>query len=306
MDRNVPLGPAPAGIGAGAGPGRAAAAFPALLAARRQQARLRVGTAAFLLAACVALAAHVSEFDLLALIEGFPKTADFLSRLVPPIRADHLGEDFASWYWGAGKWLHLLATTLIVAFLATTLGTVSGGVLSFYASRNLVRSGLVYWITRRFLEVARSVPDLVWALIFVFSFGLGPLSGMLAIAVHTAGAQGKLFAEANENIDMKPVLGIRAAGGRWADEISFGVLPQVLPNFVSYTFWRFEVNVRLATVVGFVGAGGIGMELYESISLGYFDDAGAILLIVAVTVFCIDIASEHLRLRFAGVSAGHP
>ena len=173
--------------------------------------------------------------------------------------------------------------------------------VSFFASRNLVKSGAVYWISRRVLEIARAVPDLVWALIFVFSFGLGPLSGVLAIALHTLGAQGKLFAEANENIDMRPVEGVRAAGGRWTDEIVYGVLPQVLPNFVSYTFWRLEINVRLATIIGFVGAGGIGVELYDAIALNYVADAGAILLMVAVTVFAIDTVSEHVRLRLAGI-----
>ena len=273
----------------------------AALEAHDRSSRLRTGASSLVFAACVVLAAYVGQFDPLKLIDGVPKLGDFLARFAPPIRATHFIEDMGEWYWGLGKWLSLLGVTLMMALLATTLGTLTGGVLSFFASRNLVRSGAVYWISRRVLEIARAVPDLVWALIFVFSFGLGPLSGVLAIALHTLGAQGKLFAEANENIDMRPVEGVRAAGGRWSDEIIYGVLPQVLPNFVSYTFWRLEINVRLATIIGFVGAGGIGVELYDAIALNYVTDAGAILLMVAITVFTIDSLSEHVRLRLAGL-----
>jgi len=102
---------------------------------------------------------------------------------------------------------------------------------------------------------------------------------------------------------MRPLEGVRACGGSWLDEMTVGLLPQVLPNYISYTFWRFEINVRSATIIGFVGAGGIGMELYEAISLSYFDDAGAILLLVFITVMLIDIASEALRTKISNVRA---
>jgi phosphonate transport system permease protein len=275
----------------------------AALDARERSRHLRTGTGLVLLLVACAAAAHVAQFDLGRLADGLPRTGEYLAKLVPQIRPGHVAEDVGHWYWGLGKWLGLLQATLLMALLATSLGTAAGALLSFPASRNLVHSTAVYWICRRLLEIARAVPDLVWALIFVFSFGLGPLAGVLAIALHTLGAQGKLFAEANENVDMRPVEGVRAAGGRWPDEILYGVLPQVLPNFVSYTFWRFEINVRLATIIGFVGAGGIGMELYDAISLNFLADASAILLIVAATVYLIDMASEHLRLRLAGALA---
>jgi phosphonate transport system permease protein len=266
---------------------------------RARWMRSGAGLATFV--ACVVLAAWVGQFEPARLVEGLPKLGDFFARLVPPVSAASFLHDMGEWYWGLGKWFGLLVTTLLMALLATTLGTLGGGVLSFFASRNLSRSAAAYWLARRALEVARAVPDLVWALIFVFAFGLGPLAGVLAIALHSLGAQGKLFAEVNENIDMKPLEGVRASGGRWSDEIVYGVIPQVLPNFVSYTFWRFEINVRLATIIGFVGAGGIGMELYDAIALNYFADVGAILIIVAMTVFAIDAVSEHLRLRLAGL-----
>ena len=182
-----------------------------------------------------------------------------------------------------------------MAYLATVLGTIIGGALSFFAARNLAPNYLTYWTIRRTLEIARTVPDIVWALLFVMAFGIGPLAGILAITVHTIGAQGKLFAEVNENISPLPLDGIRSAGGNWLHEIRYGVIPQVMPNYMSYSFWRIELNVRSATIVGFVGAGGIGHDLFTSIQLLYFSDAGAILLIVVATIMIIDMLSEKFR-----------
>lgn len=252
------------------------------------------------LALCLAGAVEVSGFSLGRLIEGLPRVGDFLFGLVPPLQLETLGADLASWFWGLREWLELVWTTLMIAFFGTSVGTILGATASFFAARGLGGGRWTGTILRRTLEVARTVPDLVWALIFMFAFGLGPLAGALAIMLHTFGAQGKLFADVNENVDMLPLEGVRAAGGTWFDEMLTGLLPQVLPNYVSYSLWRFEMNVRSATVVGFVGAGGIGMTLYESLSLGYYDDAGAILLLVFAVVSLNDIFSEWLRLRIAG------
>lgn len=251
----------------------------------------------------LAFALHISRFDLWHLIAGLPRVGDFLSGMLPPLRLGTLSADIASWYWGLPKWLGLLWTTVMMALFGTVFGTLAGGAMSLFASRNLGSGPATIFIVRRALEVARTVPDLVWALIFLFAFGLGPLAGVLAILIHTTGAQGKLFAETNENADSRPMEGVRASGGSWSDEIAFGLLPQVLPNYISFALWRFETNMRSATIIGFVGAGGIGMELYEAISLNYFDDAGAILVIVFVAVTLIDLVSEWLRLRIAGATA---
>lgn len=261
-----------------------------------------VGLAA--LAAALLLSAAISDFSVGRLVEGLPRIGDFLSGMIPPLAWATLGRDFSSWFWGLGDWLTLIWSTLMIALFGTALGSVLGGIASFYAARTLGANAWVRAVTRRFLEICRTVPDLVWALIFLFSFGLGPLSGALAIMLHTLGAQGKLFADVNENADMRPLEGVRAAGGTWFDEMRIGLLPQVLPNYVSYTLWRFELNVRSATIIGFVGAGGIGMLLYESLSLGYYDDAGAILLLVFVTVSLNDMLSEWLRTRIAGGAHG--
>lgn len=279
---------------------RAAAQFERQYADYRR--RKTAATVLFwaLFAVCFVVSIVVTRFDVVALVEGLPRTTDFIVKMIPPIGWTTFGADVGEWYWGIGKWLNSLLNTLLMAYLATVLGTTVGGALSFLAARNLVKSYAVYWITRRVLEIARTVPDIVWALLFVLAFGIGPLAGVLAITVHTLGAQGKLFAEVNENVSPLPIEGIRSSGGNWLHEMRYGVLPQALPNYMSYTFWRIELNVRSATIVGFVGAGGIGHDLFTSIQLLYFADAGAILLIVVATIMGIDMLSERYRHRLIG------
>ena len=139
------------------------------------------------------------------------------------------------------------------------------------------------------------------AMIFVFSFGLGPLPGVLAIAVHSMGALGKLFAEINDNVDLRPVEGVRAAGANWYQMLRYAVVPQVLPGFLSYTLLRFEINVRAASVIGFVGAGGIGQELMFVIRQFVYTDISAIVLLLIVLVALIDMGCEQLRYRVIGM-----
>ena len=260
---------------------------------RRKRVYASLFGAAFV--ACVLAAGITAKFDVLTLVQGLPRTSEFLLRLVPSIGISTFAADLREWYWDINKWAGSLLNTLLMAWLATVLGTIIGGFLSFFAARNLAGHYMIYWVTRRVLEIARTVPDIVWALMFVIAFGIGPLAGILAITVHTVGAQGKLFAEVNENISPLPIDGVRAAGGSWFEEIRFAVLPQVLPNYLSYTFWRLELNVRSATIVGFVGAGGIGHDLFTSVQLLYFSDAGAILLIIVATIMAIDMLSERFR-----------
>jgi phosphonate transport system permease protein len=153
------------------------------------------------------------------------------------------------------------------------------------------------------LELFRTVPELVFALIFVYAFGLGPLPGVLAIAVHSMGALGKLFSEVNENIAPGPGEGVRAAGGNWMHLVRYAVLPQVLPDFASYTLLRFEINVRASSVVGFVGAGGIGQELFSVIRQFIYVDISALVLLLIMTVALIDITCERFRRRLLGEQA---
>jgi phosphonate transport system permease protein len=272
-----------------------AARFEAQYADYRRKKRIYMAMFGTAFIVSVAVAVRTTGFSLPKLVEGLPRTTHFLAGLVPNIRMESFGADFREWYWGAGEWFNSLLNTLLMAFLATILGTMVGGFISFFAARNLAHNYAVYWVARRLLEIARTVPDIVWALLFVLAFGIGPVAGILAITTHTLGAQGKLFAEVNENISPLPIDGVRASGGNWFHEMRFAVLPQVLPNYLSYTFWRIELNVRSATIVGFVGAGGIGHDLFTAVQLLYFGDVGAILLIVVVTIMAIDILSEKFR-----------
>jgi phosphonate transport system permease protein len=284
----------------------AAARFEAEYALYRRQKKVYAILFGAAFVACIVAAGIAAKFDLMTLVRGLPRTTDFLVKLVPPISMGSFAHDMGEWYWDIRKWMDSLLNTLLMAYLATVLGTIIGGFMSFFAARNLARHYLVYWLMRRILEIARTVPDIVWALLFIIAFGIGPMAGILAITVHTIGAQGKLFAEVNENISTLPIDGIRAAGGNWLEEMRFAVLPQVTPNYMSYTFWRLELNVRSATIVGFVGAGGIGHDLFTSIQLLYFADAGAILLIIVATIMLIDMLSEKLRHGAIGkASFGH-
>ena len=284
-------------------PRGSAARFENEYASYRRQKRVYAALFGAAFVVCLVAAGVTAKFDVLTLIQGLPRTTEFLVKLIPPIGLATFAHDMGEWYWDINKWLGSLLNTLLMAYLATVLGTAIGGFFSFFAARNLARHYVTYWVTRRALEIARTVPDIVWALLFVIAFGIGPLAGILAITVHTIGAQGKLFAEVNENVSPLPIDGIRAAGGTWYQEIRFAVLPQVIPNYLSYTFWRLELNVRSATIVGFVGAGGIGHDLFTSIQLLYFSDAGAILLIIVATIMLIDILSEKFRHSAIGKAA---
>ena len=251
------------------------------------------------------LAAVQAEVDLVKFFNNFGNLTNYIGRLFWLDNGAFVLTDPVEWFWGWKKWGRLLFETLMMAYLGTLAGAVFGFFLCFVAAANLTPTAAPRVIARRVLEFGRTVPELVFALIFIVAFGLGPLPGVLAIAIHTAGALGKQFAEVVENIDMKPVEGVKASGGAWAEQVRFGALPQVLSNFVSYTLLRFEINVRGAAVMGFVGAGGIGHELITSIRKFQYSDISALLIIVVVTVMIIDFLTERLRHRFLRSERAH-
>jgi phosphonate transport system permease protein len=241
--------------------------------------------------------AYVGEVDIPEFLEYWPAFFNYFYDTLPDLGIQTLPADLANWYWGWDKWLKGLWDTVLIGFLATLFGFAAAFAMCFSASRNLNSNRITYFISRRLLEIARSVPELVYALIFVFSFGLGPFPGVLAVAIHTTGALGKLFSEVNENTELKAAEGVTASGGNWLQIIRFAVVPQVLPNYLSYTLLRFEINVRAASVVGFVGAGGIGQELMYAIRQFLYKDVSAIVLMLVITVILIDIFCEKLRHR---------
>jgi len=248
-----------------------------------------------------AIGAEVQPGTLWDKIGNFTSYFDRLLKLDTGMR---VWTDPQEWFWGLARWSRLLAETLLIAYIATFTGAVAAFVAAAPASRNLMRLATVRFAVRRSLEFCRSVPDIVFALIFVAAFGLGALPGVLAVAIHTSGALGKLFTEVVENIDMRPVEGVAATGGDWLSQIRFAVTPQVLSNLVSYTLLRFEINVRGATVIGFVGAGGIGQDLIVAIRKFYYSDVSAMLLMIIATVMAIDLLSAHLRHRLLAMEHG--
>ncbi|MCE8535241.1 phosphonate ABC transporter, permease protein PhnE [Ruegeria pomeroyi] len=203
--------------------------------------------------------------------------------------------------------LPALVETLNIAAAATLLGTLGGTVLALLSTR-----GLAYWprlipLFRRIADICRAVPEIVIALVLIFVLGGGPVPAMIAIAIHTAGALGKLFSEVAENVSLKPVEGLASTGANWAQRMYLGVIPQVGPNFVSYALLRFEINIRASAILGFVGAGGIGYELRNAMSWGQgrYDEAAAIFLLLFVTIVAVDQISDRLRARLThGARAG--
>ncbi|MBX9932485.1 MAG: phosphonate ABC transporter, permease protein PhnE [Methylobacterium sp.] len=272
------------------------AAYARAVAATRRRTILSL-VAIAVLAVAAGFAAEVKPLVLTGNIGNF---TSYLGQILPGLTLANIRGDLAEWYWGLPKWAALLGETLLMAYLGTLLGGLAAFVLCFGAAANLARTRLGCFLTRRILEVLRTVPEIVFALIFVIAFGLGPMVGVMALAIHTAGALGKLFSEVVENIDMKPVDGLTASGATHVEAIRFAVLPQVLSNFASYGLLRFEINVRGAGVMGFVGAGGIGQELLVAIRNFYYTDVSAILLMIIATVMVIDLATERLRHRLIG------
>lgn len=266
----------------------------------RRRQRIQLFGFALLFLAIFHVAADFSNFTLERLAAGLPRIGEYIGKTLPEMKFVSLFSDVATWYYGILKWLKLLGDTLLIALMATLFGAVGGVLLCFPASRNLAGHYSIYFAFRRIAEVARCVPEVVYALIFVVAFGIGPFAGFLALTAHTIGALGKLFAEANENIEERQLDGVRAAGGNWFEVIRYAVLPQVLPNFTTYTLWRLELNIRSAAIVGFVGAGGIGQELYQAIGLNYYEDVSAIVLMIVVTITLIDLACERIRHRIIG------
>lgn len=257
---------------------------------------------------------HVSGVTPDRLAAGLPRIFEYFGSVMPSFRWEVFldGRDAAGrfpegslgyWYSDFWKYLRLIWETILMAVTATLLGTALALGLSFVAARNCTPVPWAGVAARRFLEFCRGVPEILFALVFVFAVGIGPLAGVLAITIHATGALGKLFSEVIENASIRPVDGITAVGGTWVQRMRFGILPQVLPNFTSYALWRFEINVRASAVVGFVGAGGIGAELSHVISFYSDDRVTAVLLLVVLTVTCIDLISERVRHGLIGREA---
>jgi phosphonate transport system permease protein len=225
------------------------------------------------------------EIRPLALISGGGNLAVLGKEFFPP--------DFTDWR----MYLEEMAVTIQIALWGTVLAVICAVPLGILSSENIV-PWWAYQPVRRLMDAARAINEMVFAMLFVVAVGLGPFAGMLALFVHTTGVLAKLFSEAVEAIDPQPVEGIRATGALGVEEVIFGVIPQVLPLWISYSLYRFESNIRSATVVGMVGAGGIGVLLWELIRGFYFARTCAIMLIIIAVVVVFDLLSQYIRKRF--------
>ncbi len=229
------------------------------------------------------------EISIHRLVTGFKQLGWFIMLMIPP----DPGSSFPTY-------LHAMGETLSIAFLGTLLAAVFALPISLLAAKNIIPSVFLRFPVRRFLDSIRGVDTLIWALVWINVVGLGPFAGVLAIATSDFGAFGKLFSEAIEGADRKQVEGIRAAGGSKLHEIRFGLLPQVLPVLAGQILYFIESNTRSATIIGIVGAGGIGLQLAEQIRVLEWQKVSTLVLMILVAVAAIDFVSSRLRLAIIG------
>jgi phosphonate transport system permease protein len=242
--------------------------------------RLGLGVAAVGVLWWAARGSQVSFGDL---AKGVPWIADFLSRMFPP-----------NWAF-IDKLIVPAIETVQIAIWGTLLAVILAVPVCFFAARNLTPNMAVFHFTRQVFNVTRGINEIILALIFVAAVGLGPFPGVLALAVHGAGMLGKFFSESIEEIDQGPIEALRSTGAGPIQIVIFGVIPQVITAWIAVVLYRFETNLRQATVLGMVGAGGIGFELVGSMKLFQYQDTATCILVIIVLVMAADYVSTRLR-----------
>lgn len=227
-------------------------------------------------------------FDLIRVFTSLPRVWVIL-RLM--LNWSHIAE------WDHIELWRSMLETVAMAYLGTMIALLFAVPLGFLGARNIISQRVFRFLTRRVFDGLRGLDQLIWALVFVRAMGLGPIAGILAIAVVETGVLAKLFAEAVETIDRKQVDGITAVGAGLMGRLRFGVLPQVMPVMISQTLYSIESNAREATILGLVGAGGIGLRLSERIQINAWDQVAYVIVLILISVAMIDTASRYLRLR---------
>ena len=255
----------------------------ALLAEARQGLLRTAGVAGAVLAVCVIALAVAGFFDLQRFAEGAPALAQLASEMVPP--------DFTRWR----AWLIPLRDTLAMSIAGTALAVAFSLPLAVLAAPNTTPHFVVGRAVRTLLAALRSVPELIMGVVFVAAVGFGALPGVLALGLHSVGMVGKFYAEAIEHVDPKPLEAARAAGAGRLQVVLHAVLPQVLPQLADITIYRWEYHFRASTVLGIVGAGGIGFELMAALRLIRYDQVAAILLVILACVVVVDGIGARLR-----------
>jgi phosphonate transport system permease protein len=245
---------------------------------------------ALLILASIATAMLVTDVNLPALFTGAGKTAKIWAAFVNP--------DWSI----LGDGVRLLLVTIFMAFMATFFGVVVAAPLSFLAARNLTGGWigrLVYFLVRTSMSIIRSIEPIIWAIIFIVWVTVGAFPGVLALFVHSVADLTKLYSERLESIDPGPVEALRATGAPRLQVVLYGIVPQIVNPFLSFTLYRWDINVRMATIIGMVGGGGIGQSLYQYTSLWLWRKAGVLMLLIMLTVWVMDYASARLRARLA-------
>jgi phosphonate ABC transporter, permease protein PhnE len=230
-------------------------------------------------------------FSFARIAGGLGKLVEFAGFMLPPSPGSYT--TFLSY-------LDALAQTLAIAFLGTLTAAILAFPFGFLAAKNVIPNVFLHFSLRRGLDVVRGVDVLIWALIWINVVGLGPFAGILAVATSNFGEFGKLFSEAIEAMDKKAVEGVASAGGGKLHQVRFGLLPQVFPVIVSQVLYYFESNTRSATIIGVVGAGGVGLHLYEQIRMLEWQHVSFLVLMILATVAVIDFVSGRLRFAIIG------
>lgn len=275
---------------------------------RRQQKRDTLIWSLLLVTLYLA-AGRVAEFNLLTVWQSLPHFFDYLHEILPVLHLPLLFADgktegsLAYWGYRLPIQLPLIWETLQLALAATLLAVGLAAVLAFFAADNTQTPVSVRMAIRAFVAFLRTMPELAWAVMFVMAFGIGAIPGFLALALHTVGSLTKLFYEAIESASDKPVRGLAACGASKLQRMRFAFWPQVKPAFLSYSFMRLEINFRSSTILGLVGAGGIGQELMTNIKLDSYDQVSITLLLILIVVSLLDTLSGQLRRRVTGERA---
>jgi phosphonate transport system permease protein len=211
------------------------------------------------------------------------------------VGSPHLSDDFK-------LIVEQMIVTIFIGMMATLFGIVFAVPVSFLAARNLMSASPItvgiYYITRAILNIIRSIEPLIWAIVMIIVVGLGPFAGILALTLHSIAALGKLYSESIESIDPGPIEAVQATGANWLQTVIFAVVPQIVPPFVSFTIYRWDINVRMSTIIGMVGGGGIGFILVQYIRLLDYRSAGMAVWLIAITVAILDYVSAEIRARF--------
>jgi phosphonate transport system permease protein len=260
--------------------------FDALLRRERRGQNLVAAQLALVVAAVLVSLWWAGMFDWERLSEGLPAIGVVVSEMIPP--------DFARWQ----QWVKPMVDTIAMSVAGTTLAVVLSLPLAFLAAKNTTPNRLVYSAARMLLNMLRSIPELIMGIIFVAAVGFGMLPGVLALGLHSVGMVGKFFAESIEHAHPAPIEAAQAAGARPLQVIAHGVIPQVFTQFADVVMYRWEYNFRASTVMGMVGAGGIGTELVGSLRLLDYPQVLAILIVILAAVSIVDGLSGYLRRKF--------